>query len=91
MELGIREAEDDCQDRGTDIAEEDGPEARNVPVAVATNDIVEIAAELIALSWLAGLLTYEVKGRAYRVECQVPKSTEKRIPAPKVGCFDAWG
>lgn len=61
VELGIREAEDDCQDRGTDIAEEDGPEARNVPVAVATNDIVEVAAELIALSWLAGLLTYEVR------------------------------
>ena len=49
MELGVRKGEDNRQDRRTDVAQEDRPEARDIPVLAAAYDGIEVPSELIAL------------------------------------------
>jgi hypothetical protein len=50
MKLWESEGENDCEDRPTEIAEEDGKKGRDGPVLALADNDVEIATELIALS-----------------------------------------
>lgn len=49
MELWVGKTENDSQNGGTDVAEEHRPEERNLPVSTAADDLVKVAAQLVAL------------------------------------------
>lgn len=49
VELWVGKTENDSQNGGTDVPEEHWPEDRNLPVSAATDDLVQVAAQLVAL------------------------------------------
>lgn len=52
VKLGVCEAEHNGQNGGADVAQEKWPETRDVPVAIAANDAVQVTSQLIALYML---------------------------------------
>ena len=49
VELREGEAEDDGEDRTTDVSKKDGHEGGDTPILAATDDKVEVATKLVAL------------------------------------------